>query len=121
MTSCSASPRATRFTPHLITWCSCRGSKGIDPRGRVRDNGSQFSFEQNDRNGVERFNVPHRPSVGLEKFPVETTIGLPTADQARLAASSDRDLADMVVIKFGQTRYPPVQGIISRNLQKVEM
>ncbi|VFQ59402.1 unnamed protein product [Cuscuta campestris] len=52
--------------------------------------------------GSMRFSVPHRSSAGLDEFLVETTVVLHSADQACLDASSDRDLSDMVLLKFGR-------------------
>ncbi|VFQ73711.1 unnamed protein product [Cuscuta campestris] len=54
------------------------------------------------KTGSARFCVPHRQCVGLKEFPAETTATLPSADQACLSACSNRDLADMILFKFGQ-------------------
>ncbi|VFQ83725.1 unnamed protein product [Cuscuta campestris] len=76
--------------------------------GATRDASSErhslsptLTFEVETKGGSTKFSIPACPSPGLEEFPVETTIMLPSNDQAHISASSSRDLAEMVLLKFG--------------------
>ncbi|VFQ90185.1 unnamed protein product [Cuscuta campestris] len=85
------------------------GRSLLGATGATRDASSQrpplslaLTFEVQTEGGLMKFSIPHHPSSGIEEFPLETKIVLPSTDQACISASSTRDLANMVLLKFVQ-------------------